>query len=346
MKKMISLFLAIILVFSLTACGAQTSTPAKEGTDAPAEVINYTVNTSVATCTPAIQHFIALVSEYSGGRLKGTEMAAGVLGGERECAEAVSMGNIDVMFGSATYIIDPSVGQISTVFSYNSHEECKKMLYSEDSVYRTIIADALGEVNMHYLGHIYYSRRYLSTVDTPLTSPDSFKGLQPRVPQSNPILAFYESLGTQPAILATNEVASSLQQGAVDGVDDSIHGLTSYGALDLVHHVIPTPSYGASNIVVNGDFYASLSPEDQAIFDRAGAETEEWAFDERIKAENAEMEKRIADGTWTVYEVTPEIQAAYEKAYEATQKTFLDSASDAGKEAFALMQAQYEEYFG
>ena len=64
-------------------------------------------------------------------------------------------------------------------------------------------------------------------VKRPINSMADLNGLKIRVPETKACQDFYTAIGAIPAAIATSETLAALEQGTVDGVDNSIYNMKS-----------------------------------------------------------------------------------------------------------------------
>ena len=86
---------------------------------------------------------------------------------------------------------------------------------------------------------------------------------------------YWKALGANPSPLAWAETYISLQQGLVDAQENPLDSIVGGKLYEVQKYVINTNHIVyTSPILVNEDFFNSLSAEDQEIFRQAGKETD------------------------------------------------------------------------
>lgn len=150
-------------------------------------------------------------------------------------------------------------------------------LYAE-SEFRTYIEDALRKENIEMLdfGAVYF-REMTSNVE--IHSADDIKGINIRTLENPYHTEYWKALGANPSPLAWAETYISLQQGLVDAQENPLDSIVGGKLYEVQKYVINTNHIVyTSPILVNEDFFNSLSAEDQEIFRQAGKETEEYVY--------------------------------------------------------------------
>lgn len=224
---------------------------------------------------------------------------------------------------------------------FYNYDEVKKYYYNGwigEHIDKVIAANGMVRI-----GGIDAGFRYTWGSKKPIDSLKAYKGLKARVPEIDSYMKFYENLGAVPTVIPTTEVSTALQQGAIDAVDNAIYGIVSQGASEMVKYLTPIPEYVASSIIVNGDFFNSLSAEDQELFRKAGKETEKFYMEWWIDGEQKELKKNVASGQWVEVQVTDEIKAAFAQSCEKVWDGYAKANGAAGEDIVKKLKAMRAE---
>lgn len=104
------------------------------------------------------------------------------------------------------------------------------------------------------------------------------------------------SLGASATPISYNELYSSLQTGIVDGADNPLKGILNMSFYEVGSYVLDmSHQYEASVIIINSDFFNSLSEEDQAVINEAmeeGAEYFKQISDEALEGYRSQLEEK------------------------------------------------------
>jgi len=163
--------------------------------------------------------FAELVATKTGGKVKVDLFHNASLGSEREAAEGVKSGSIDLAYsgltGFGSYV--PEFGVLEMPFLYDTLDQVKSVV---DKISPQLEA-RMASVGLALLGYLYDGPRVtLST--RPLNSMDDFKGLKLRVPQIPLYGQMAQAFGATPTPVALPEVYTALQSGAIDGQDNPL----------------------------------------------------------------------------------------------------------------------------
>lgn len=175
---------------------------------------------------PACERFIELVEKNSNGRIEFNSLfSAGEMGGEREMAEGLQQGTLDMILiatmGMSSF--DKNLMIYDFPYLFPSFEKAYEVL---DGKVGQMVSDSLEEKGFHVLAYMENDYRGFSNNSKSIHHPADLSGLKLRVPESPVLVAWMKSVGASPTIMPYNEVYSALQTGVVDGQDNGI--LLSY----------------------------------------------------------------------------------------------------------------------
>jgi C4-dicarboxylate-binding protein DctP len=103
-----------------------------------------------------------------------------------------------------------------------------------------------------------------------VNSPDDLKGLKMRVMQSPVFIEFMKSMGAGATPIPINELILALKQGIVDGEENEPVFMNDWGIGDVQKYLTMTEHVFSMQLyLVNAQFYASLSPDQQSILSAA-----------------------------------------------------------------------------
>jgi len=153
------------------------------------------------------------------------------------------------------------------------------------------------------------------TANKPLKKVDDFKGLKIRIQSSKILEGEIKALGGIPQVMAFSEVYTALQQGVVDGEENTpsnkytqkMHEVQKYMTMSD-HGVV---MYA---VVVNKKFWDGLPPDIRKSLDEAMAESTKYVW-EIAKKENEDAVAKIrAAKTTDIYVLPAADKAAWRKA--------------------------------
>lgn len=198
------------------------------------------------------------------------EFPNSALGGEREVIEGLQLGTVDVALVSTGAILNfvPETGVFDIPFLFRDLDHARGVLDSE------IGQEMLTEFPKHGLVALAWGEqgfRHLTNSKRAVENPEDIKGLKIRITE-NPIhLRAFRELGVQATPMAWPEVATALQQGAIDGQENPLSVIVSTKMWQLQDYLSLTGHvYAPALILVSPMVYDSLSDEEKEQFLAAG----------------------------------------------------------------------------
>lgn len=164
-------------------------------------------------------------------------------------------------------------------------------------------------------------------------SIDKMKGLKVRVPEQAPLVRFYSLCGSLPSTITASESFSAMQQGTVDGSDNTLVNLNNLGFFDIVDCITALNyQYSSAKICANKAWYDALSDAQREVIEQAAAEAglllRDW-----IRDNEAQLFEKAESMNITV--VNPD---------EAFQAELKKAASVMWEEAYGDYPEEYHHY--
>jgi TRAP-type C4-dicarboxylate transport system substrate-binding protein len=191
---------------------------------------------------------------------------------------------------------------VKTFFNSDPGNELKKMA-----------TDKLGVV---ILGPTYFGVRQVGLKpDKKITTPADMAGIKLRMPGGEAWQFLGESIGANPIAMDYAEVYTGLQTGAIDAQDNPLPNdklMKFYEVTDQI--VLTGHNVGFGLLLVNGDLFDKLTPEQQAKMQAAADKAFAWSDAEYIRQE-ADLVAFFKGEGLDVY--TPDVDAF--RAYSNTK---------------------------
>jgi C4-dicarboxylate-binding protein DctP len=153
------------------------------------------------------------------------------------------------------------------------------------------------------------------TANKPLRKLDDFKGLKIRIQSSKVIEGQIKALGAIPQVMAFSEVYTALQQGVVDGEENTPSNKYTQKMHEVQKHMtLSDHGVVMYAVVVNRKFWDGLPPDIRRSLNEAMAESTRYVW--RIaKQENDDALAKIrAAKTTEIYALPPAEKAVWRKA--------------------------------
>lgn len=270
MKKILALILALTMVFALAACGDAGDTGDNSG-DASGETVELILScngTEQGNDTRAARRFADLLEERSEGRLKVTvynnDQLAG--GDMTKGLELLTSGSVDFDVHSTSIIssLAPSAMVATLPWLFADYQEAEDCFFGTGGEYMNKI---LSESGVTYLGAVHNGFKLMTNSKHPIEDPEDLQGLKIRIPGGDFFMDFYSAYGASPQAMSWSEVFTALQQGTIDGHDNSISTIVSNNVQEIQPYMtVSRHTYEAFTFMANtANFTSKLSEEDQAL---------------------------------------------------------------------------------
>ena len=259
------------------------------------------------------------------GRFKVQHFPAGSLGGEREMVESLQLGTLAMAIsGTAVignFVPEMMVMDLPFLFRDTAHARAtldgpigKDLIAKFPS--RGLVGLTFGEIGFR---NVTASKRAIKKVD-------DLRGLKIRTMENPVHLAAFRALGAQPTPMAWTEVATSLQQGTIDGQENPISILVSAKLWETQKYVSMTRHvFTPIAFTMSGQFFNKLSPADQENMRKAavaGRAANRAYVDQEEKSGLDELRKRGMQVTTDID--TGEFQKRLEPVYKQYGDRFGD----------------------
>lgn len=290
MKKWYSLLLAAVML-SLSACGntgtgaapsSETTTPTTTAqTTQAAPSLRLTI-----ACTQAEDSlpgrgaaaFSEMLEERSDGNLTCTLLAGGTMGTDAEVTAMLQSGKCDVSLlpVSSLTALCPELEVLGLPFLFESYQEARETLDGEAG---RMLTENLTASGLHCLGWMTTGFRQV-TANRAISTPADFQGLAIQTQPDTLHQAVFQALGAVPTAVIAGELYDALEQGAVDGQEDTYLNISSKELSRVQSHVMETNHVLELSMLVMSDAaYRNLTDQQRAWVEQAAAYASdvEWA---------------------------------------------------------------------
>lgn len=293
MNRALTLLLALAMVFTMAACGqgsAGSNGSEKNESGKPIELKFSIAVPETSAWNDGAQKFAEIVSEKTNGKYNITIYPSDQLSGGDQATgiELLQTGATDIHLQDA--MVWSSIAEKSIIACFPwllpTYDDVDTYITNGEGgqALQEIISDA-GCVCLA-VGENGY--RQIVNNRTPITSPSDMTGLKIRVPGSNVHVNLLKYIGADPVTMSQSEVYTSLQQGAIEGCENTLDLLFTQNTLEVVDNLtLWNYSYDPIFLSVSNKLWDSLSAEEQEIF--ANAAKEAMAYE--IKEARATVEE-------------------------------------------------------
>ncbi len=260
----------------------------------------------------AAQAFKEYVEKASGGAMKVELYPSSQLYKDNaEGLNALIFNNIQLLVPSATKLkgYNPAFQFVDMPYLFRDNDHFKKFTRSDAAKKLLTSLEKAGLVGLGFWPNGFKH----FTANKPLRRPADFKGLKFRTQTSGVLEAQMKALGATAVPLAFSEVYQALQQGVVDGQENTLSNIFTQRYYEVQKYLSLT-GHGRLDYVVitNKIFLNSLDKEQKKIFMDGIAHANEVAFEEAIKLNDDALAK--LSKLLEVVELSPADRAAMEAA--------------------------------
>ena len=229
--------------------------------------------TETSTWADGGRKFGELMEKATGGKVKVNIYAADQLtnGNQSEGIQALMNGDpVQIsMHSNLIYsAFDPRFNVVSLPFIYDSVEDADAKFDGEAG---EKLKEILGEYGLHCMGIAENGFRELTNSVREVKSVDDMKNLKIRVAGSNLLMECYKRWGADATNLNWSETYTALQQNTVEGQENPLPAIDAASVQEVQPYCSMWDAiYDCLFFCINQDIYDGLTPEQQAVVDKAG----------------------------------------------------------------------------
>lgn len=239
--------------------------------------------------------FKEVVESESGGKISVEIFPAAQLGGDVEIIEQIQMGLIDVGFPPTATLgnFEPKMQIIDLPFLITDYEDVENVLDGEVGREILDLLDSHGMYGVNFWGAGF---RHMTNNVRPIETPEDLKGIRMRTMQSPILLSTYNNFDANPTAMAFTEVYNGLQQGVIDGQENSFANIYSMRFHEVQDYLsLTSHAYHAYAAVINKNTWESLPPELQSVVEKGFEEGKEAARNLTIEYDKNTIEEIAND---------------------------------------------------
>jgi C4-dicarboxylate-binding protein DctP len=274
----------------------------------PAFAKTYTIKFShvVAVDTPkgqAAEYFAKRVEESSNGQIKVEVYPNASLYDDRDAIEALSMNALQMAapsFSKFTGFV-PEIQLFDLPFLFDDADHLHSVLDGQVGKDILKMVEKRGLVGMSYWDNGFKQM----SAGRPLIKPSDAEGLKFRIMSSKVLEAQFKAIGANPQVLPFSEVYSALQQGVVDGQENTLSNIYTkkfhevQSDMTLTNH-----GYLGYLVVTNKLFWMQLPDHLKEVVKTAMKDATEFAREKAAELDQSYLMKIKDSGKITVHELT------------------------------------------
>lgn len=350
MRRLLVGFLAVIICLSVVGCGQDSSPESSSGSsNSDSEVVTIKMAGHMPvgqTCTIASEKFQEAVEEKSNGTIKFDYYPAGQLAQDMKAYELVKSGGIDM----AEFFVNRASGIIPEamlfeVSGFETADAYARRMYDKESgggIFFDLIKPGFIEQGLYVMPGFLYSPEHSTITTKPVNKLEDYQGLKIRCAGKGYGMAV-EAWGAVPVVMSSADVYTALQRGTIDGAKSGLASFVSRKWYEVADYVQYTHELAASlDIIVNLDFWESLTSEQQDIIKESLREAVIWSYEQSINEVDEYVDELKARGL-DVVDWMEERPEELDKMREVTFAKFAEELpSIVGEEAWNEFERAFE----
>lgn len=268
--------------------------------------------------TKALYKFADLAEKKSEGRYEIKIFHSAQLGGEQEMQQMVTIGSVEMAITGVLNSYEPLFSVFEMPYLYRDREHVLQVNSSD------IIMDVsrlLHKKGLHLLGFYENGFRNITNSKRPINTPEDMQNLMIRTPENLAQIETIRALGAIPTPMSFSELYTALIQGVVDGQENPLQNIWSGRLYEAQEHIAITHHiYNSAYIIMNRDFWLSLSEEDQKIFKESILESTLWQLNYMKNRDQELIDLMKDEGMKFSWPDKTKFEKACEPAYEELYK--------------------------
>ncbi|MDO5408011.1 MAG: TRAP transporter substrate-binding protein [Eubacteriales bacterium] len=282
-----ALALAVAGMTALTGCNSaagNTVTQAAQETakageaaaaaDAEYKLIAAHVSTEEHSFHAGMMEFKKQVEEKSGGRIAVEVHPNGELGGnEDELVQKMATGTVDMIISAPSFMAQSvkAADLLSLPYLFEDLEHWEKVMDGEPGQKMSQLVEEKSGL-FKCLGYFKDGVRNMYTIK-PVETVEDMKDLKFRIQNSPTQIAFWSELGVQPTFVAFNEIYQALQNGVIDGAENSFSQIAQQKHYEVCKNITMTEHDVATRFfLISLNKYNSLPDDLKKVVDESAAE--------------------------------------------------------------------------
>ncbi len=266
------------------------------------------------------KEFAKKVAEKTKGAIEIKIYPAGQLGEDRDLAEGVQLGSVEIAFPSnavmTRYVPQTMLFELPFLFRDDDHWE--KVV---DGPIGREMAENFKAKGFYVLAWVDggwrgpYARR-------PITTLEDLKGMKFRTMESPMHIAIYEALGARGVPMSSKEQYSALQQGVIDGGDSPWVWYMQLRHYEIAKYLTTLPLFKLNTVqIMSTKVAAKLSPEHLQALNEAAREATLYQRKVQRELDSRLLEDLKKQGV-QVYSFPPEEREKFVKAVGSVWKKY------------------------
>lgn len=234
--------------------------------------------------TQSVEYFKEGLEKESGGAIQVQHYPNNQLGSEDTFINQVQRGTIQMAIsGTLIKKDEPRIGLIDTPFAIASWEQARAAYLDDPRGAEILSGDYTKKTGVRIEGFVINGFREVSST-APLENMDALSKVKLRVPGNEIYVRLFQALGATTVMMPMTEIYNALETKVVDGQENPYATIKGAGFWEVQGGILETRHiFSTSPVLINGKFFAGLSPEEQALLTKwvANLVRHNWELSEK-----------------------------------------------------------------
>ena len=329
-RKMLMAVLTLILAFGLAACSSSSSSEKTEGSSEGSSEGTETADSGVQELTIKISHVVAentpkhqgalkmkeVIEKESGGKIKVQVYPNSSLFGDKDEYQNLVADNVQFILPDMSKLVgnDPGFNIPAMPFLFKDDAAAEAFWDGEkgQEIFKRLEKDGV-------LGLSFWPNgaKHMTNDKKPITKPEDLDGMKIRTQGGQLLEAIYTKLGAGSASIPFGELYTALQQGTVDGQENTFSNIESK-KFDEVQKYMTIMGHTRVDYVLltNTKFWDSLNDETKAVVQKGVDEATKTARESAAQLNEDALAKLKENGQIEINELSDEEIAAFKEALQ------------------------------
>ncbi|MGI6031136.1 MAG: TRAP transporter substrate-binding protein [Eubacteriales bacterium] len=320
MKKVIATCLSATLALMMAAgCGNSNTGTSTSGADtstststSTAEAKTWKLATDMTATDPVTMGLEKISEELAAtcDTLAIDVYPDGQLGQEIDTVEGVKIGTLEMAKVNSANMTGyvPQLNAYSLPYIVKDFDTAWRALEGDAGDFIKAETEKLGFKVVCFLEE---GSRYIFLKDHFVEEADDLQGMKIRTMNSTAQQDGFKALGCSPTPMSFGEVYTAIQQGVVDGAENSIGNIYTYKMYEVAPYITDTAHMRSPQLVITSTkLFDSLTADEQTALLDAGEAASQW---ERNYAneQQSEFEKKIIEAGGQIQDLPEETRQAF-----------------------------------
>ncbi len=340
-KKLVALclVLSIICTLSLSGCAEQNSGEVADNGYNQVTLLLNCNGTEIANDTRMANRFKKYVEERSDGVVTikvfpSDQLASGNM---NKGLEMITNGTTDLDIHSTSIIsnLDNRLMVCTMPWLFSDYSQAEKIFFGSGGEF---INKVVSEKGLTYLGAVHNGFKAITNSKHSIKQPSDLKGLKIRIPGGAFYTSFYKAFGASPQAMSWSEVFTALQQGTIDGQDNSLSTCNSGNIQEVQKYItIAKYTYEAFTFTANSEKFNSLNEKTQNLI-RECAKDACHEIDQEIVDGEADILQKFKDNGCVVNELSEADIEKFRQVVEPLKKQYMKIYGEEACKAFGVTE--------